>query len=320
LSSLNNFEIQKAISLLQQNDVIAIPTETVYGLAGNAFNETAVAKIFEIKQRPLYNPLIVHIKSIEFLNTVAQNIPAIAMQLAQAFWPGPLTLVLEKKDCIPDIVTAGKKSVAVRIPNHALCLQLLNALDFPLAAPSANPFGKISPTSASHVAKQLGSMLPFILDGGPCEKGLESTIIGFENETPILLRVGALSQEIIEQVIGPIKNLDANNKTILAPGMLAKHYSPNTKFIATNDVAGVIQLNSSLKIGVIKYCKSENNNVIHTEIILSPTANINEAAQNLYNTMHRLDEMQLDLIIAETFKNEGLGKTINDRLQRAMAE
>lgn len=313
-------ELLQAIALLNNNEVLAMPTETVYGLAGNAFSEEAVAKIFTIKQRPLYNPLIVHIKNIAYLNTIAQNIPDVAMQLANAFWPGPLTMVLEKKDCIPDIVTGGKKSVAVRIPNHPLCLQLLEALDFPLAAPSANPFGKISPTSAAHVHKQLGNTIPFVLDGGNCERGLESTIIGFENENPVLLRVGAITQNEIEKTIGPIKNIDKYNTEILAPGMLAKHYSPNTKFIVTPDVEKTLHQFENLKIGLIKFCKSENNKNIHTEIILSHDGNINEAAQNLYSAMHTLDELQLDIIIAEKMKDDGIGKTINDRLQRAMAE
>jgi len=225
-----NSEIKKAASLLSQGNVVAIPTETVYGLAANAFDEKAVAKIFEIKGRPNYNPLIVHIKSIEDLNMIAQKIPQKAYQLAQKFWPGPLTLILPKKNNIPSIVTANKNTVGIRIPSHPIALELLNEIDFPIAAPSANPFGYISPTTSFHVQKQLGTKIPFILDGGMCEKGIESTIIGFEDGEPILYRLGSLSIEAIENNIGTVKIKFDTDSSPEAPGMLKKHYSPNTKF------------------------------------------------------------------------------------------
>ena len=178
--------IQAAVAALQNNEIVGMPTETVYGLAGNAYSEVAVQKIFALKNRPHYNPLIVHIKSAGYLQQVAKNIPAVALKLADAFWPGPLTLVLEKQDHISDIVTGGKNTVGVRVPGHTVALELLEALDFPLAAPSANPFGSISPTTAKHVADYFTNTLDIILDGGSCDKGIESTIIGFENEEPIL--------------------------------------------------------------------------------------------------------------------------------------
>ena len=173
--------INAAVKALENNEIVAIPTETVYGLAGNAYSETAVEKIFALKNRPHFNPLIVHIKSAAVLTSVAKNIPLVALQLADAFWPGPLTLVLEKQEHIPDIVTGGKNTVGVRVPNHPIALELLEQLDFPLAAPSANPFGSISPTTAKHVADYFTDTLTIILDGGSCDKGIESTIIGFEN-------------------------------------------------------------------------------------------------------------------------------------------
>ena len=229
-------EIIKVSSLLQQGQVVAIPTETVYGLAANAFDDKAVAQIFEIKKRPLFNPLIVHIKSIDYLNNIAVNIPPIAYQLAQQFWPGALTLVLEKKSNIPDIVTSGKNTVGIRVPSHPIALALLEGLDFPLAAPSANPFGYISPTTSEHVRKQLGDKIPYILEGGSCEKGIESTIVGFENNKPILYRVGAISKEEIEKCIGILETKNTASASPQAPGMINKHYSPKTKFIVSENI------------------------------------------------------------------------------------
>jgi L-threonylcarbamoyladenylate synthase len=182
--------IATAAQALIKDEIIAIPTETVYGLAGNAYSENALKKIFELKKRPFYNPLIVHIKSTQFLDMVATDIPDMARKLAEEFWPGSLTLVLKKQSHIPDIVTAGKETVAVRVPNHPVALALLEKLEFPLAAPSANPFGSISPTTAMHVSNYFKENLEIILDGGACQNGIESTIIGFENNQPILYRHG----------------------------------------------------------------------------------------------------------------------------------
>lgn len=311
-------QILKAAQLLQQGHVVAIPTETVYGLAANAFDEKAIQKIYQIKERPLYNPLIVHIKSIDYLDKIASNIPPIAIELAKRFWPGPLTLVLSKKDIIPNIVTSGKNTVGVRMPAHDLTLKLLHEIDFPLAAPSANPFGYISPTSSLHVKQQLGDKIPMILEGGPCEKGIESTIIGFENGKPILYRVGAISQDAIEDFIG--EKISSKTKSVAtpeAPGMLSKHYSPKTKFIVSTDIAKSIKEHQDKKIGLLLFQKQ---NFIESNVfceILSNTSDINEAARNLYAAMHVLDAGKFDIIIAEEFPNTGLGISINDRLCRA---
>lgn len=305
-----------AKDLLESGDVVAVPTETVYGLAANAFDAAAVQKIFQIKGRPLFNPLIVHIKSITYLDTVAQNIPEIAYHLAAIFWPGPLTLVLEKKACIPDVVTANKNTVGVRVPSHPLILELLTALDFPLAAPSANPFGYISPTKASHVNDQLGPKIPYVLDGGNCERGIESTIIGFQNNKAILYRVGAISKETIENEIGKIDEKTTSKASPEAPGMLSKHYSPKTKFIVTENIQSEIDKNSSTKIGLLLLRFNEKWNA-YPQKILSETGDMFEAAQNLYAKMHELDQMQLDCIIAEQMPNNNLGYSINDRLFRA---
>jgi L-threonylcarbamoyladenylate synthase len=310
-------DIHKAKIILEQDNLVAIPTETVYGLAGNAFSETAIKKIFETKNRPFFNPLIVHIHSKELLNNIAENIPAKAYLLAAAFWPGSLTLVVKKKSNVPNLVTAGKNTVAVRVPNHPLTLSLLKLLDFPLVAPSANPFGSISPTAAEHVAQYFEGSLPLILDGGICESGIESTIIGFEEDEPIVYRLGAISIEEIEAVVGKIKVKNTKEQSPEAPGMLLKHYAPKTKTIMVEDLENYLQHKTTQKIGTITFHKKvDNPNVVHQEI-LSQLKNFKEAAANLYQAMHRLDKMNLDLIVAERFPDENLGKSINDRLNRA---
>lgn len=313
-------EIKEASNLLQQGYVVAIPTETVYGLAANAFDEKAVAQIFEIKKRPLLNPLIVHIKSIDYLDTIAKNIPAVALNLANHFWPGALTLVLEKKSNIPDIVTGGKNTVGIRIPSHPIALSLLDELDFPLAAPSANPFGYISPTTSEHVQKQLGNKISYILEGGSCEKGIESTIIGFENNKPILYRVGAISIEEIEKVTGKIKTKNTASASPEAPGMLSKHYSPKTKFIVSENISDNIEKNLNKNIGFLLFKNMTQDLTTDKYIQLSLIEDINEAAQNLYAAMHQLDAMNFDAIYAEKVPEKGIGISINDRLFRAQEE
>jgi L-threonylcarbamoyladenylate synthase len=316
---MNNIstDILKAKALLENDNLVAIPTETVYGLAGNAFSETAIRKIFETKNRPFFNPLIVHIHSKELLNEITDKLPQKANQLADAFWPGSLTLVVKKKDNIPSLVTAGKDTVAVRVPNHPLTLSLLRLLDFPLVAPSANPFGSISPTAAEHVARYFNDRLPLILDGGHCESGIESTIIGFEEDEAVIYRLGAIAIEDIEAVIGKVSIKNSKESAPEAPGMLLKHYAPNTKTIMVDDIEQYIQESDSKKIGTLTfYKKTVSHKVLHQEV-LSEQKNYKEAAANLYQAMHRLDKMGLDIIVTERFPEENLGKSINDRLNRA---
>ncbi len=313
---MNNL-LKKAKEILNNGDVVAIPTETVYGLAANAFDKKAIQKIFDIKNRPLYNPLIVHIKSIDTLEAVAKDIPPMAIKLAETFWPGPLTLVLPKKEIIPEIVTSGKNTVGVRVPAHPLTQELLHKLDFPLAAPSANPFGYISPTTAEHVKKQLGDKIQLILDGGNCEKGIESTIIGFENNKPILYRVGAISKETIENCIGAIEVKNKAAASPDAPGMLSKHYSPKTKFEISNNIEESIRINSNKNVGCILFKKPKFELSNQHCILLTKNQNLEEAASHLYAAMHQMDNKKLDLIIAEKFPEIGIGVSLNDRLQRA---
>lgn len=312
-------DLDIAKNALKADDIIAIPTETVYGLAGNAFSASAIKKIFELKQRPFYNPLIVHIKSAAYLNEVACDVPEIALQLAAKFWPGPLTLILKKLPKIPDLVTAGKETVGIRMPNHPVTLALLEQLDFPLAAPSANPFGSISPTSAAHVADYFKENLKVVLNGGDCENGLESTIIGFENNKPVLFRLGAISLEEIEKEIGEVQVKNHGSETDLsAPGMLSRHYSPATNTYLTDNISEEIKLFQNKKIGLVLFKDQIGIDHITHKEILSATGNLEEAAKGLYAALHRLDKLDLDVIIAERFPDYGLGKTINDRLQRAV--
>ncbi len=310
--------IQDAVEALENNEIVAMPTETVYGLAGNAYSEVSVQKIFALKNRPHFNPLIVHIKSAALLTSVAKNIPDVALQLANAFWPGPLTLVLEKQDHIPAIVTGGKNTVGVRVPNHPVALELLDQLDFPLAAPSANPFGSISPTTAKHVADYFTDTLTIILDGGSCDKGIESTIIGFENGQAILYRQGSTKVQDIEKITGPLEiRVHANNKSVVAPGMLSKHYAPITTTILTDDIALDIQKHSDKRIGVLQLSHTTLPSFVIAIETLSQTGNLEEAAKNLYAAMHRLDHQNLDLIIAQKMPAVGMGLAINDKLERA---
>lgn len=315
--SIISKDINKAITLLKANKLVAIPTETVYGLAGNIFSEDAIKAIFQTKGRPHFNPLIVHIGSTEDLEAIVSYVPEKAKRLAKVFWPGPLTLVLPKKDLIPDLITSCKSTVAVRIPNHPLTLELLNKLEFPLAAPSANPFNRISPTTAEHVEGYFKDDIELVLDGGPCKKGIESTIIGFEDDEPIIYRLGSTSIEAIESVIGPIKIKNENNELPSAPGMLDRHYAPITKTILTANIKNAMKNCSGLKIGLLVFNEYLDDDVSF-KIVLSNTGNdLDEAAAKLYDALHTLDKEDLDIIIAERLPDYGIGKSINDRLERA---
>ncbi|WP_430467324.1 L-threonylcarbamoyladenylate synthase [Winogradskyella ouciana] len=315
--SIISKDISQAVTLLNAEEIVAIPTETVYGLAGNIYSEKAIKSIFETKQRPFFNPLIVHISSVDYLSQIVEHIPEKAKLLAEAFWPGPITLVLKKKNTIPDVITAGKDTVAVRVPNHTTTLELLRQLDFPLAAPSANPFSSISPTTAAHVETYFKDNIKMVLDGGACKSGIESTIIGFENDQPIIYRLGSTAIEDIEAVVGEIEI--KNNKEIApdAPGMLERHYAPKTKSILTDNILGMVDQYKGKRIGVITFQSEIDDSNIDVQIALSKIGDLSEAASNLYDVLHQLDKMHLDVIIAEKFPEYGLGKSINDRLSRA---
>lgn len=310
--------IQLAKNFLEKGELVAIPTETVYGLAANALDAVAVAKIFEAKERPSFDPLIVHTHSLQEVHHFVTEIHPALLKLAKQFWPGPLTLLLPKKDVIPSLVTSGLDRVGVRVPNHSLTLELLRQLNFPLAAPSANPFGYISPTSASHVEKQLGHKVSYILDGGHCEVGLESTIVGEENGELIIYRLGGLAVDEIEAVVGKVSvqlNQSSNPK---APGQLKSHYAPRKPVIIGN-TEHLQKTYANAKLGVLVF----GNQIEHRSGMivrdLSPSKDLREAAVNLFSYLRELDEADVELIITELLPENGLGLAVNDRLRRAAA-
>jgi L-threonylcarbamoyladenylate synthase len=306
-------DIDKARALLIAGELVAIPTETVYGLAGNALNLSSVAKIFEVKGRPAFDPLIIHVANFKSVELYAQNIPPKAEQLAGQFWPGALTLLLPKKNNIPDLVTSGLETVGLRCPDHQLTHALLTELPFPLAAPSANPFGYVSPTRPEHVDEQLGSKVAYILDGGPCQVGVESTIVGFENGEPIIYRMGGITQEEIESILGKVNIRTHSTSNPKSPGQLQSHYAPHKKVVIGN-INELEKKYSTRTVGILSFQK---NFGLPYQFILSHQGSLNEAAQNLFAGLRTLDKMPIDLILAETVPDTGLGKAINDRLRRA---
>jgi len=308
-------DIQKAKALLEAGELVAIPTETVYGLAGNALNTAAVAKIFLVKNRPQFDPLIVHIHDIDAAKELVSGITEKAYILAKQYWPGPLTLVLKKKSIINDLVTAGMDTVGIRCPNHSLTRQLLNSLSFPLAAPSANPFGYVSPTNPNHVNEQLGDKIAYILDGGNCQIGIESTIVGFEADQPVVYRLGGLSIEALEALIGKVSlepNVSSNPK---APGQLQSHYAPGKKVIL-GKIEELLQEYPAHCSGLLTFQTDFNS---PHQFILSPLGSLTEAAQNLFSALRGFDKMPVDVILAELVPDSGIGRAINDRLRRAAA-
>ena len=315
MQTVIGFDIDEAKRFLESGEPVGVPTETVYGLAANALNDDAVLKIFAVKNRPHFDPLIVHVHSNEEIEKYTEEIPDKAQELIQQFMPGPISVLLKKKKSIPDLVTSGLDKVAIRIPNHPLLVQLLQQLNFPLAAPSANPFGYISPTTAQHVFAQLQNKIPYILDGGPTTIGVESTIVGFENDRAIIYRLGGLAVEEIENAIGKVKievNESSNPKS---PGMLKSHYAPVKRLVIGELVN---QLNTNA--GVIAFDKYVEGIEKQNQILLSPSGNLNEAAKNLFAAMRNLDESDVQEIIAVKFPDEGLGRAINDRLKRASTD
>lgn len=315
-------DLSIAKRLLQENKLVAIPTETVYGLAANALEPLAVAKIFQAKKRPTFDPLIVHVPSIEILEKYVSYFPKVAQKLAETFWPGPLTLILPKKEIVPDLVTSGLDTVAVRIPKHPLTIALLQSLDFPLAAPSANPFGYVSPTTAAHVKKQLGSKIDYILDGGACEVGIESTIVGFPSGKACVYRLGGVSLEAIEQCIGKVSLQAHSSSNPTAPGMLSSHYAPAKPLHLLQDrheVEKWLRRFDPAHVGSIVFKKIFKNIPPQNQIILSQTGDFQEAAQNLFAGLRNLDKPDIQVIIAEILPEKDLGRAINDRLNRASA-
>ncbi len=336
-SNVIRTNVAEAVSLLRGGGIVAIPTETVYGLAAITSNTDAIARIFEIKQRPRFDPLIVHVHSEKHAQQMTQSWNEQASILANAFWPGPLTLVLPRNETVPDLVTAGLPTVAIRIPDHPMTLALLESIGEPIAAPSANPFGAVSPTSAAHVAESLGSAVDLILDGGPCRAGVESTILDLSNgRRPRLLRPGSTPVEEIESLVGKVELATSAHESLnhpKAPGMLKSHYATRTPLhfvelttngkIPANTLANLhdrVADNQSIAVlavgGVLESAKGELPDSVHLEC-LTHHDDLREAAANLFGLMRLLDDGRFDLIVAIAVSPSGLGRAINDRLCRA---
>jgi L-threonylcarbamoyladenylate synthase len=308
--------IYEAAKIIQKGGIVAFPTETVYGLGADAFNPLAVARVFEVKRRPYFDPLIVHVANPRDMKKLAKVIPSNAKRLTEKFWPGPLTVVLLKEEKIPDIVTAGLPSVAIRMPNHPIALSLIKESRCPIAAPSANPFGYLSPTTAEHVREQLGDQVDLILDGGPCTVGVESTIVSFLEEKPRLLRAGGVSLEEIESIIGKVEVTQIKEDRPFAPGMLPRHYAPRTPIVLDWDEKN-LGLHKNKNIGLLAFQRPKDNLKFHSVEVLSERGDMREAAANLFASIRRLDALNLDLILAEPIPEVGLGRAIMDRLRRA---
>ncbi|NCQ16823.1 MAG: threonylcarbamoyl-AMP synthase [Ignavibacteria bacterium] len=311
-------QIKYAAQIIRNGGLVAFPTETVYGLGADGLNPVAVAKIFEVKNRPTFNPLILHIENEDRLISVC-NIPSNKVyDLIQEFWPGPLTLVLPKKPNVPEIVTGGFPNVGVRMPDNLIALELIKESDTPIAAPSANLFGHLSPTRAGHVQKQFGDKIDMILDGGKCSVGIESTILLVEEEEVTLLRPGGIPLESLREVIGEITLFPKKTDRPNSPGQLAYHYSPQTPLrILTIEN---IEKYKDEKIGAIFFKGNDSKFKFEKEIILSRSGSLSEAAANLFSTLHKLDELQLGCILIEPIPQEGLGVALMDRIQKAIAK
>jgi L-threonylcarbamoyladenylate synthase len=312
-------DIARAKALLQSGKLVGIPTETVYGLAGNAFLPAAVAEIFRVKNRPRFDPLILHFGTIYQLFPLIRSFPEPARILANHFWPGPLTLLLPKSDRVDDLITAGSERVALRIPAHPLSLKLLRDIDFPVAAPSANPFGYISPTRADHVLHQLGDQIEYVLDGGPCQVGVESTILGFEDGQPTVFRKGGISVESLEELIGPVHIRAHSTSDPKAPGMLKSHYAPRVPLFLGN-LAELRRKWSGRPYGILSFQTAYPDQPEAWQCVLSSSGDLSEAARNLFASLRHLDQQPVQGILAELLPETGLGRAINDRLKRAAAD
>ena len=326
-------KIALAAAVIRGGGLVAFPTETVYGLGANALDEAAVGRIFVAKARPSEDPLIVHIGKIEDLVAVTNSIPDLVSVLAEAFWPGPLTLVLPKSRLVPANVSAGLNNVAVRMPAHPVALALLESAGVPIAAPSANRFGHTSPTSAAHVLQDLGEYIDMILDGGEASVGVESTVLDLTQTPPVILRPGGLTREELERVIGPVGMQDKNEPgPQISPGLLDSHYAPRAHLILyTGEVPAVLEnmvklaiqhLENGKRVGLLLADDDEVESQMDgmTVIILGQRNDLRQIARNLYAGLHKLDDLGVDVILAHSFSEQGLGLAINDRLRRAASQ
>lgn len=305
--------IRIAAKHIQEGRLVAFPTETVYGLGANALDPIAVAKIFELKERPAFDPLIVHIAALEEVAPLIKQYDARIDLLAQAFWPGPLTIILPKSELVPAIVSSGLTTVGIRMPDNVIALELIKQAGCPIAAPSANKFGQLSPTQAQHVAKQLPNV-DYLLDGGSTKVGIESTIISLNEKGFEILRHGVITREAIEQVI-PYFALDAANQTnIVSPGMLKSHYSPEKPlYIMGEHLPAGLEKSAG---GLLSYT-GENTAGYHLVEVLTENKDLKMCAVNLFAAIHRLEESDVTFIVAEPVPEEGIGIAIMDKLRKA---
>ncbi|MCA9040931.1 MAG: threonylcarbamoyl-AMP synthase [Planctomycetaceae bacterium] len=313
-------DISLAAELLREGKLVAFATETVYGLGAHALDETAAARIFAAKERPTFDPLIVHIADRARLHELVLDVPEKAHKLAEEFWPGPLTLVLPKRDIVPGLITSGLPNVAVRIPAHPVAQKLLQEANIPIAAPSANLFGQVSPTSAEHVREQLGERIDYILDGGSCTVGLESTVVAVDQEQVTLLRPGGTSLESIEAIIGTVQVSNSSSDETTpqnAPGMLAKHYAPGTPLTIVSNLSEAMAQFSPAETGLLLFGESDLANQFAVTEQLSAESDLTEAAVNFFAAVRRLDKQHIKQIVAVPFPEQGLGRALNDRLRRA---
>lgn len=308
--------VARAVELLAGGEPVALPTETVYGLAADATRADAVLKIFEAKERPLFDPLIVHLPEPGWLDRVTRERSPLAEKLAAKFWPGPLTLVLPRREIIPEVVTSGLATVAVRMSAHPLFREVASRFGKPLAAPSANRFGRISPTAAAHVMAELGGRIPLILDGGPTDFGVESTIVAVDGDRIKILRSGPVTMEDLSE-FGKVV-FEKRGGIPVAPGQLRSHYAPRTPLQLVGDARDFVPAYGQ-KCGLLAWNLSFPAQSFAAVEILSREQNLREAAANLFTALRRLDEAGLELIIAEEIPEEGLGIAIMDRLRKASA-
>ncbi|MCH8553775.1 MAG: threonylcarbamoyl-AMP synthase [Schleiferiaceae bacterium] len=316
-SAIIGNSIRDACRHLNNQEVVAIPTETVYGLAGNALEDAAVIKIFEVKNRPSFDPLIVHCFDFKAFENYAFDISKAAENLYNAVGPGPVTYILNKKPIISDLVSSGLPTVGLRVPNHPLTLKLLRALPYPLAAPSANPFGYVSPTTAWHVNAQLGKKIPYILNGGACTIGIESTIVDFTQDVPVVLRLGGLAIEFLQSVLGEsiVINTTSTSQPA-APGMLHSHYAPSKPLFLENKAAHFTTLEFET-LGYLGFDKRHPQIPQSQQLLLSPNGDLSEAAKNLFAHLRAFENLPISGILAANIPERGLGRGINDRLRRA---
>lgn len=305
--------IAKCAQIIGKGGLVAFPTETVYGLGSDAENPIAVAGIFDVKGRPRIDPLIIHVSDQGMAERYG-IFPQSARSLAAKFWPGPLTLIVPKQKTVPGIVTAGLETVGIRMPGHPAALKLINALGRGIAAPSANLFGYVSPTEARHVVEQLSGRIEGILDGGPCAIGLESTILSLVGDSPCILRPGGAAMEDLISLMGPLDVKSGVSPLPQAPGQLERHYATHTPLDIIEEGLEVIE--PAERVGLLTLFSPEAPEKYEAVEVLSASGNMREAAANLFSSLHRLDRMPLDRIIARPVPSVGLGIAIMDRLRR----